>query len=136
MIVVDSSVAVKWLLLENEEYGENADKILQQTQKGLVICMPELAKYEVGNALIRKQLHEVELNDLLLTFYSIPITFITTTVNDARNTMYIANKYKMTYYGASFVALAQEYTVELVTDNVKHQDKNIEGVRIIALRDY
>ena len=54
--VVDSSVAVKWLNSQSEKYTNQSDKILKDVQENKsCIMMPELAKYEVGNALFNKQ---------------------------------------------------------------------------------
>jgi predicted nucleic acid-binding protein len=41
----------------------------------------------------------------------------------------------MTYYDASFVALARIENAVLVTDNPKHQAKQL-AVKVISLKDY
>jgi len=52
-IIVDSSVVVKWLSADNEEYLTQADKLLFEVEKEKVrLYAPELAKYEVTNALL------------------------------------------------------------------------------------
>ena len=52
-IIVDSSVVVKWLSADNEKYLSQADKLLFEVEKEKVrLYAPELAKYEVTNALL------------------------------------------------------------------------------------
>ena len=41
----------------------------------------------------------------------------------------------MTYYDASFIALAKQEDAILVTDNPKHQTK-ISGVKVVPLGEY
>lgn len=45
------------------------------------------------------------------------------------------NETNITYYDASFIALAKLENAQLVTDNPKHQGKTTE-VKVIALQDY
>ena len=47
----------------------------------------------------------------------------------------IAESAGITYYDASFMALAKQEKATLVTDNPKHQRK-IQGIKVIALKNY
>lgn len=136
-LVVDSSVMVKWLNQENENYLEQADRIIEDAQKGkIIILTPELAKYEVGNALLfKKKITSDKAKVLLSSFYSLPIQFIVQSQDSANETYDIANKENITYYDASFIALARQENAILVTDNIKHQGKSAK-VKVKSLRDY
>ena len=57
---------------------------------------------------------------LLTSFYSLPIQFIAQSQNSAKETYNIAHKEHVTYYDASFIALAIQENAILVTDNIKH----------------
>lgn len=135
--VVDSSVIIKWLSTDNEEYTNKADEILTNAQKGnIVLIAPELAKYEVGNVLLlSKKLSSEQAKVILIKFFNIPITFITESVESAKETYVLAFDFGITYYDASFVALAKRENAILVTDNVKHQGKD-PGIKVVALKDY
>ena len=50
--------------------------------------------------------------------------------------MEIAYKNKITFYDTCFLSLAKKIKGELVTDNIKHQRKNIEDIKVIDLKDY
>ncbi len=137
-LVVDSSIAVKWLTIENEQFTKEADKILEDSRRDTIqLALPEVAKYEVGNALFKKKLSLNSIQEALKAFYSLPLKFITETIETAKITSELVSKYKITYYDASFITLAQKFGADLVTDNIKHQGKyKGKKVKIIPLKDY
>lgn len=136
-LVIDSSVAVKWLNKQDENYTLQADKILKDVQKEKVyLVMPELAKYEVGNALLYKQMPLQNALGSVATYYSIPIQFMPQDQQQAQSAIQIAYENKVTFYDASFMALAKEQHADLITDNSKHQKKKIKGLNVVPLKDY
>lgn len=137
ILVIDSSVAVKWLNNQDELFVIQADKILKDVQKEKAcIIMPELAKYEIANALLHKKMLLPNTLGSLATFYSIPIEFIPQDQKQTQSAIEIAYANKITFYDASFMALAKERKAKLVTDNTKHQGKAITGFKIVSLKDY
>lgn len=135
-IVVDSSVIVKWLNSQNEKYLTQTDKLLLDCEKGkITLIAPELAKYEVGNALLYKEMETTLTHASLSTLYSLPIEFIPLTEEEASDSLDIARENKVTFYDAVFVNLTKKIGAVLVTDNPKHQ-KQIKGAKIIAIKDY
>lgn len=137
VIVVDSSVLVKWLHQKDELYLEQADQLLNEAQSGeTTLLAPELAKYEVGNALLfGKKLSLDEANSIFSSFYLFPIQFIPESKDLANETYKIAQEVGTTYYDASFMSLAKQYNATLVTDNIKHQGKD-SNTKVVALKDY
>lgn len=135
-VVVDSSVTVKWINQVDEELLVQADKLLTYAQTGSIsLLAPELSKYEIGNALIKKKLDLPEAYEALETVYQLPITFISETEELASQTYRIAEQEGITYYDASFIALAKQENAILITDNPKHQAKTKE-VKVISLQSY
>lgn len=136
-LVIDTSVAVKWLNKQDEKYTSQSDKILKDVQEEKVyLIMPELAKYEIGNALLYKQMSLPNTFGSLATYYSIPIQFIPQDQPQAQNAIQIALENQVTFYDASFMALAREQKADLITDNSKHQKKKISGLKVISLKNY
>ena len=137
-IVIDSSVAVKWVNIQDERLTDRANQIMQHVQENkFTILMPELAKYEVANALIYKKMEFSLLEISLDDFYHLPISFIPETRHLALSALEIAISNGITYYDATFIALAKNQRADLVTDNPKHQNKyKGKEVRIIPLKDY
>ena len=135
-VVIDSSVSVKWINQINEKLLDQADKLLKENQAGLVTFFaPELSKYEIGNALLKKNLELPKAYESLGTIHQLPINFIPETENLAKQSYQIAQHAGITYYDASFIALAKQENATLVTDNPKHQAKDFD-VKVIALKDY
>lgn len=135
-IVVDSSVTVKWLNQINEELLDRADKLLSDAQAGSVsLLAPELSKYEIGNALLNKKLNLPMAYESLGTIYQLPVTFVPESEELAKQTYKVALHDGITYYDASFIALAQQENATLITENIKHQGKSHE-VKVTSLKDY
>jgi predicted nucleic acid-binding protein len=136
-LVLDSSVIIKWLNTVRESHTEQADKILSEAIEGKIeLLAPELAKYEISNALLlSKKLSAREIKTPLKALYSYPITFIKLSRDLANETYQIAARKKITFYAASFIALAEQENATLVTENLKHQGKNTR-TKVLSLADY
>lgn len=136
-VVIDTSVIVKWLNQTNEKNIDKADEIMEKTLKGEAeLLAPELAKYELGNVLLKgKQLVPKEAYISLGTIHSLPINFITESEDLARETYDLAFNLGITYYDASFMSLAKQYNATLLTDNIKHHGKSTK-VKVRSLQDY
>ena len=136
-IIVDTSVIIKWLSLDNESYIDRANVILEDVQNQKIeVFTPELAKYEVGNALLfGKLLSPQQAKIALKEFFNLPIAFVAESVEVAVDTFSLASKLGITYYDASFLSLAKLYKATLVTENIKHQGKT-KDIKVVALKDY
>ena len=136
IVVIDSSVTVKWINQVDEKFLDNADKVLADAQSSSIkLLSPELSKYEIGNALIKKGLNLRMAYESLATVYQLPITFVSESEELAKETYRIAQKEGLTYYDASFIALAKQQRALLITDNPKHQGKSTE-VEVKSIKDY
>lgn len=135
-ILVDASVMIKWLRLEREDYLEQADKLFKDFQQGKVeLYAPELAKYEVGNVLVKRKLVPDEAKTSLATYYSLPINFIPETPELAKEAYQFANELNITYYDGTYLSLAKEINATLVTENIKHLGKTTK-VKVLSLVNY
>lgn len=135
-IVVDTSIIIKWLNQTNESHIDKADNIMEAVINGEIdMYAPELAKYEIGNALLTsKKLSPQEAYISLGTAYSLPINFIAETEEQARETYKIAWDLSITYYDASFLSLTKQYDAVLITENTKHQGKS-KNIKVKSLQD-
>lgn len=136
-VIVDSSVIVKWLNTTDEQYVEEANNLLNDAlNRKVELLAPELAKYEVGNVLLKgKQLTSQEAYISLATVHALPISFIPDSEELAKETYAQAYTNNITYYDASFLALAKHHNGNLITENIKHQGKSTT-VKVIPLKDY
>lgn len=134
--IVDTSVMVKWLVTDNELHVKKAEQLLKDaTTNKIVLLSPSLSKYELGNALLKRKMGLPFAFDSITTSYKFPVTFVNETEDLALLTYRIAQEYEVTYYDASFVALAKQEKATLITDNPKHQAK-IKEVKVVSLKDY
>lgn len=135
-VVIDTSVIVKLLNDQQEKYTKQANKVLLDAQKGKIsLFAPELSRYEIGNAILKKKLDMPFAQDTLEIAYDLPIQLIEETYKLACQTYEIAMESNITYYDASFIALAKKYGATLVTDNIKHQGK-VLAIKVIPLAKY
>lgn len=136
-VVADSSVIIKWLNTTDEENVEIANNLLNDALDNKIeLLAPELAKYEIGNVLLKsKKLTPNEATIAFGTANALPISFITESEDLAKEAYSIAYNNDITYYDASFLALAKQYNATLVTANVKHQGKSSE-IHVTSLKDY
>lgn len=122
-IVLDTSIIVKWF---NQEAGSEQAKIIykQFQNQEIQIILPELVKYELGNALLKgKKITLAKVKTILINFYKLPFVFIEEDKNLSLLSYQIAEKHNMTYYDACFLALAKREKAVLITANPKHQKK-------------
>jgi len=135
-VVIDTSVTIKLLNSQQEKFLKQANEILLHVQQGKIsLLSPELSRYEIGNALLNKKLDIPFAQDALELAYNLPIQFVKETYNLAYQTYIISIKANITYYDASFIALAKQENATLVTDNIKHQGK-LSDIKVIPLSKY
>lgn len=136
-IVIDSSVIVKWLNIENEAHVTEADQVLSDAQKGkTALYAPQISKYEVANALLKgKKLTVAEVKDCFTVLYALPLTFVQENEGISMAAYEIAFKNDITYYDAVFLAHAKVLNATVITDNPKHQAKD-QTVKVIFLAQY
>jgi predicted nucleic acid-binding protein len=120
-LVVDASVAVKWLIPES--HAEAARRILSSNYE---LLAPYLIWAEVGNVLWKKcRRREVPAHvagDLLGDFYRYPVqTFGSRTLMTAA--WDLAEQYDRTFYDSLYLALAVNAECPLVTADLKLYNK-------------
>ena len=130
--VLDTSILVKWF--SKEEGFEEAEKLLKDLEKGKIeIFLPELTKYELGNAFLKgKRLNYTQAKLVLEALYMLPLNFVAEDFKLAKTSYHLAEKFNIAYYDACFLALAKIHKIPLITANPKHQ-KAIKGIKIISL---
>lgn len=117
MIVIDASVAVKWIVSGDEKFRENANEILKKhTENENIIIIPSLLYLEVANTLVYKSLISQEklkaslnfLNNLNLKIHSF-------TKEDYIDAAIQARKYSTTIYDMLYAVIARRNKTTLVT---------------------
>lgn len=115
-IVADASVLLKWFLPDvDEPHADMADRMrIAHVDGWLDLCVPALAPFEIGNTLARlkpPELARADLDDLaLLDLHVEPMT-------SARIALAVdlVSRFGVTYYDASYHALAIDMNTRLVS---------------------
>ncbi len=121
MILVDSSVAFKWLKSKDEPDYETAAVLLERHIKGEVrIAVPSLSFIEIANALTTKTTSKSKtiLADLR-ALYDFGLEIYRETENDIATSSLLARKKKTSVYDMLYVVIAKRLGVELITADEK-----------------
>jgi predicted nucleic acid-binding protein len=116
-IVLDSSVLIKWIKEANEELGDEARKLLRDVQRlELEVHVPALLLYEIGNILlIKARLSQKSLGEALGHLETLPLVVAPPAGALSRTAARLGRELGVTFYDASFLALASELDCPFVT---------------------
>lgn len=118
-LVIDASVAFKWLIPDAAEDDVSAAKALlvDHMEGRVAITVPALLYYEVANILLfgRSKPPIDEAAEALRDLYSIPLTVAVPAQDTADAALRLASDHGLSYYDASYVALAETLDCTLIT---------------------
>lgn len=137
-IIIDSSVALKWFFPE-EEYGSEALKIKKDfTEKEIIISVPILLFYEVGNVLKSSvKSSRVDSKKAKRVYEKFTYTeFITYSSKELfKDAFEKATTLDITFYDASYVVLAEYLKIPFYTTDEKLLQK-AKGEYLYHLKEY
>ncbi len=137
--VLDASVVVKWF--HEEEYTSEALMLREAHNRGLCkFIVPILIVYEVSNALKKPPnlFNEREVGDAVESVFSRLTEIVAPDQTSMRTAIEAAFKYEITMYDASYVALAENEKIMMVTGDewLSTRVKNEEIVLFLGSRRY
>lgn len=108
-ICLDTSVFLKWLSPESEEFSPQAISLIEQSQAAIIV--PAFAWAEVGSALRKKvrmgAMSEVEMEQAWRAFLNLGVHFLNTDALAERAWQIAAERSLPTLYDAAFLATAE-----------------------------
>lgn len=114
MVVVDTSVAIKWFLPEK---GSEAAKTLLEKEE---LAAPDLLLYEMTNVLSYKAaLTSGDIQKLLKILFQFSIQFFVLSQERFLRVAELSRNFQISAYDASFIALAETLQADLVTADEK-----------------
>lgn len=137
-LVVDASVAFKWLVAGASEVDAPAARaLLRDHGEGRVaVHVPALLYYEVGNILLlgqpRRAIQDAESG--IADLFRLPLRVLPPGEPDARLTTRLARALGLTFYDATYLALAESLGCDLVTADrrLAHKAARTGRVRILG----
>jgi predicted nucleic acid-binding protein len=116
-IVVDTSVFVKWFKTRGEELLAEARLLLEEIESRHVeVHVPALLLYEVGNILLLKtRLAPAALDEAVERLEALPFVVAPPATPLLKRTLRLGREFSLTFYDASFLALAVELDCPFVT---------------------
>lgn len=116
-IVVDSSVLIKWIKTKDEELVKEARRLLTEIERRpLEVHVPALLLYEIGNILLLKtDLETAGLNEAISNLEALPFSVAPPATPLLKRAARLGKEFNLTFYDASFLALAVELDCPFVT---------------------
>ncbi|MEW6610917.1 MAG: type II toxin-antitoxin system VapC family toxin [Patescibacteria group bacterium] len=118
-LVVDASVGVKWLN-EKSEQGVEVARTIAARAKGdeIVLIVPDIFLYEIGNVLVNDRgltNNDIEERLDFLSEFALQIVHIDQSLLIAITRL--ARAHQVTFYDAAYLAIAEMYRADLVTED-------------------
>ena len=116
-IVVDTSVLIKWIKRQDEELVSEARRLLDRIERTpLEVAVPALLLYEIGNVFLTKtRLDSDALGRAIDQISAFPMVIADPRSDLLRRTARLGRELRLTFYDASFLALAEDLDCDFVT---------------------
>lgn len=134
MIVLDASVVTKWFFPEDQSLAALKLKTLHERNE-LKISAPILLLFELGSVSISKKVPtKTTFNQNFRNLFDLGINFIGPNSSLLETTFFIANQHKLSFYDATYVALAQQLHCDFITADKKlvEKTKNLKFVKLLS----
>jgi predicted nucleic acid-binding protein len=114
--VVDASVVLKWVLVEEEGHEAAKELIPDHASGKEPIVIPELLFYEITNVLaVSLKLPLMQVEEIIEWFYELDLRIATLGRDDFKKAAKLAQQFHLSVYDASYVTLARSLDATLVT---------------------
>jgi predicted nucleic acid-binding protein len=132
-IVLDASVILKWVLDAEDEPGHAAARRLleRRQRKELDLVVPPLWLYEVGNVLCLKR--PADASVALAALCDLGLTEILMSRELIERAVDLAQAHGVTFYDASYLAVAEDREAVLVTADAKFYRRLPAGLAVQLL---
>ena len=133
-VVIDASVALKWFV-RAEENTERALTLRKAHVEGKIsILAPMLLPYEVGNVLrYNPEFDEASVKEAVRSLFLLEIRYEEPTGEGLSETISLAFKNKITVYDATYLSLAKNKDVKLVTADKSFKEKILADETVVLL---
>ncbi|MCE5192286.1 MAG: type II toxin-antitoxin system VapC family toxin [Actinomycetia bacterium] len=132
-VVVDSSIAVKWLKPQGEEHVAEAFALLEAHEDGRIeLAAPTHLLLEVMNALWSHHASAEDIQKALDLLMGLRMTLVVPDAELLKRSAALAVEHRLSIYDAVFAALAERLDCELVTDGRQLAESGARRVRALG----
>lgn len=121
-LILDASVVIKWFIDE-----ENSDKAILYldaiSENQLIIIVPSLLFYEVGNFFVSKKIGTDRTREAMLTLDDLSLVIEDVGLQCFRKIYQNSIEYQLSFYDATYITLQQNINCEFVTADRKLFEK-------------
>lgn len=118
LLVLDSSIAVKWLKPQGEKHVAEAFALLEEHEAGRIeLAAPTHLIMEAMNALWSHRASADDIQKALDLLLGVRMTLVAPDTDLLRHAAEVAVQHHLSIYDAVFAALAERLECELVTDD-------------------
>jgi len=131
-IVVDSSILIKWFKTKDEELPMEAQSLLQEVMnRPIEVHVPALLLYEVRSILLLKtKFKPPAVESALERLEALPFTVAPPATPLLKRAARLGREFDLTFYDASFLALAVELDCPLITADRRLFDRSQPNPRV------
>jgi len=124
-IVVDTSVLIKWFKTRDEDLVKEARALLREVEtRPLEVHVPALFLYEIGNILLLKtRLGPAALDNAIEQLETLPFIVAPPATPLLKRAAHLGRELALTFYDASFLALAVELDCPYITADQRLFDR-------------
>lgn len=121
IVVLDSSVIIKWVKARNEDDVDKALIYYKQFQnKQIQVTLPDLIFYETSNMASRDFPENRALwEEMILNLFSETIKIVPPDKKLVEDITRLTKAFRITAYDASYIAVAERFNTKLVTADKK-----------------
>jgi predicted nucleic acid-binding protein len=135
-IVVDTSVLIKWFKTRGEDLLPEAQQLLEEVERRHIeVHVPALLLYEVGNILLLKtSLRVAALDEAIERLEELPFMVAPPATPLLQRALRLGREFGLTFYDASFLALAVELRCPCVTADRRffERARRLEQIRHLS----
>jgi predicted nucleic acid-binding protein len=117
--VADASVVIKWLHRTDERLTDEAGRLLQAHLDGTAVAhILDLTIFEVGSALVRRrELNSEAVESMIAPLWRVGLVWLFLDERATQAAVGFARRHALSFYDASYLAVAQQEKAALVTDD-------------------
>lgn len=134
MIVLDTSVILKWYL-EEEDSDKALNYLKEYLNRQINITVPDLILYEISNALRYNK--DFIVNDIKLVIESIylsKIKIVSPTIELINQAIEFSSSFDVSIYDSTYLALASLFNFQFITADEKFYKKIISKNKNLKIK--